>query len=150
MSERFMIAPAVYLILLKENKVLLQRRYNTGWADGLYTLLSGHVDSGEIPSEAMLREANEEGNITIETEHLQFSQTVYRSIPEGRTYVDFFFVSDTWEGEPKILETDKADDLAWFPLTELPENILDFVRQAIVDYRETQTRPLREVHAKQL
>lgn len=32
--ERFKVITAVHLILIENNKILLQRRYNTGYEDG--------------------------------------------------------------------------------------------------------------------
>ncbi len=33
-NERFTLRAAVYLILIKDGKTLLSRRFNTGWLDG--------------------------------------------------------------------------------------------------------------------
>ncbi len=68
--DYFTIIPAVYLILEKDNKILLLRRYNTGYNDGLYSLPSGHVEDGEFPIDALIREAQEEIGIIIAKEHL--------------------------------------------------------------------------------
>lgn len=47
-SERFLIRSAVYLILLKKNKILLARRFKTGWKDGHYSLVAGHIDGNNL------------------------------------------------------------------------------------------------------
>lgn len=44
---------------------------------------------------------------------------------------DYFFVATKWAGEPRICEPDKCDDLRWFPVDELPENMMHHVREAI-------------------
>ena len=36
--------PASYLVLMKENKVLLLRRFNTGYQDGNYSMITWHLD----------------------------------------------------------------------------------------------------------
>jgi 8-oxo-dGTP diphosphatase len=38
--------------------------------------------------------------------------------------VDFFFECWRWSGEPQILEPDKAVDLRWFGLRELPTPVV--------------------------
>jgi len=46
-------------------------------------------------------------------------------------YMDVYFAASAWKGEPKIAEPDKCDDLKWFPLAELPHNVLSYDRQAM-------------------
>ena len=43
-KERNKIIPASYAVLIKDNKVLLVRRFNTGYEDGKYSLPAGHVE----------------------------------------------------------------------------------------------------------
>lgn len=64
-NERFTLRCATYLLLIKSGKILLQRRFNTGWKDGKYTLISGHLDGQETIAQAMVREAEEEAGIPI-------------------------------------------------------------------------------------
>jgi len=55
--SRHMNIPASYLVLINdEEKVLLLRRYNTGFKDGMYSLVAGHVDEGENFTQALIRE----------------------------------------------------------------------------------------------
>lgn len=46
-NNRFTLRCAVYLVLIKNNKLLVQRRYKTAWMDGRYSLISGHLEGGE-------------------------------------------------------------------------------------------------------
>jgi len=46
-NERFILRCATYLLLIKSGKILFQRRFNTGWEDGKYTLISGHLEGDE-------------------------------------------------------------------------------------------------------
>lgn len=59
-NKRFKLIPSVYLILRQDDKVLLSRRANTGYQDGNYSLIAGHLDEDEIGTVAMTREAREE------------------------------------------------------------------------------------------
>ncbi len=133
-SERFLIRSAVYLILFKKNKILLSRRFNTGWMDGHYSLVAGHIDGNEPVSEAMIREAKEEAGVVIKKEDLQPATVIHRYYP-GQEYIDFFFVAKKWEGEPRIMESDKCDDMRWYDMDELPENLLPYVKEAVENYK---------------
>ncbi len=54
-----------YLMLLVDNKVLLQRRKD-GYYGGKYSLVAGHTEKGETVIEAIVREAKEESDIILE------------------------------------------------------------------------------------
>ena len=60
MGNQYDIKKASLTILEKEGKILMIRRYNTGFADGMYTLPSGKVDLEETFVEASHRETLEE------------------------------------------------------------------------------------------
>ncbi len=133
-SERFLIRAAVYLILLRGNKILLSRRFNTGWMDGKYSLIAGHLDGNESVSQAMLREAKEEAGITIKKNDLIPATVIHRRYP-GQEYIDFFFVTEKWVGDPKIMEPNKCDDMSWYSLGNLPKNLLPYIKEAIHNYQ---------------
>jgi 8-oxo-dGTP diphosphatase len=134
-KERHREVPASYLILIKEGKILLQRRFNTGYMDGSYSLPAGHLDKGETFTQCIVRETKEEIGIDIKPEDTKVAHLMHRFSgaewgDEGYR-IDVFFTSDKWSGEPKIMEPDKSDDLFWFDLDKLPDNMIPYVKQAI-------------------
>ncbi|MFB4158911.1 NUDIX domain-containing protein [Geomicrobium sp. JSM 1781026] len=124
---------AVHLFLIKEDHVLLLRRYNTGYEDGKYSVVAGHLDGDERVKEAMAREAKEEAGITIEEKDLHIAGVMHRKANDER--IDFFVSSDTWQGEIENMEPEKCDELAWFALDQLPENTIDYVQKALANFR---------------
>jgi 8-oxo-dGTP diphosphatase len=134
-DEKFTLRAAVYLILIKDGKTLLSRRFNTGWMDGKYSLVAGHLDGNEKVSDAMIREAFEEAGIKIAKKDLKPLKVLHRNAGD-REYMDFFFTTEKYEGTPKIMEPDKCDDMSWFPLNALPENILPYVKDVIENHND--------------
>lgn len=133
-TKRFLIRAAVYLIPLKENEILLARRFNTGWMDGMYSLISGHIDGNESVSTAMIREAYEEARIKLTKEDIEPATVLHRKSTE-QEYIDFFFVTRHWQGEPIIGEPDKCDELSWYPIDQLPESTLPYIKEALTYYK---------------
>lgn len=133
-NKRFTLQAACYLILIKEDKILLSRRYNTGWEDGKYTLISGHLEGNETVKQAMIREAKEEAGIIIKSVDLHMAHTMHRKSNDNLEYIDFFLIAEKWQGEPRIVEPEKCDDMRWFSLKNLPKNTLFHIRQAIENY----------------
>jgi len=128
----FKLIPAVHLFLVKDDKVLLLRRFNTGYEDGNYSVPAGHVDGGEEASKAMTREAAEETGIKIKKEALDLVHVMHRrKKDEGEERIDFFFKTEIWEGKIKICEPNKCDQLKWFKIDLLPNNVIPYVKHAI-------------------
>jgi len=123
----------VHLLFFREDQVLLLRRFNTGYADGQYSVPAGHLDGGETVIAAAAREAQEETGVRIEAEDILFSSVMHRI--EGDERVDFFVQVDQWQGEPVNTEPDKCDELRWVSINELPDNIIPYVKQAIRNHR---------------
>ena len=146
-KERFKITPAVYLVLMKENKILLSRRYNTGYFDNYYSFPAGHLDGEETLKQAMVREAKEEIGIVLDPSDLELIHTLNRKIP-GNERIDFFFTTKKWQGEPKIMESEKCNDLNWFELNNLPGNIIPYVKQAINSFLDNINYSEREGEEK--
>ena len=136
-GQRFTLHAAVYLILKKDNKILLLRRFNTGWRDGMYTLPAGHVDGNEAIVDCMAREAKEETGIIIDPKDLTVVHTVHQI--GDKEYIDFYLRTDRWKGTPSIKEPDKADDMQWFSLDDLPTNLLSIVKDVLQRTKNKET-----------
>jgi ADP-ribose pyrophosphatase YjhB (NUDIX family) len=131
-KERFKVIPSCYLILIQDNKILLSRRFNTGYEDGNYSFVAGHLDGGETIREGMVREAKEESNIDSNVNDLEVVHVMHRvSAFNEDERVDVFLQAKKWSGDIKIMESNKCDEIEWFPLDNLPKNIIPYIRQAI-------------------
>ncbi len=119
----------VHLLFIKNNNILLSRRHQTGYMDGWYSLPAGHLDGGEPVRHAAVREAREETGVTLQPEEITFACVLHRC--EDQERVDFFLHVGRWQGEPVNTEPEKCDDLRWFDLDRLPENLVPYVRRGV-------------------
>jgi mutator protein MutT len=132
MKLRNKAIPAVYILLEKDGQILLGRRCNTGYEDGNYQVPAGHVDEGELPTEAMIREVKEEIGISVSVDNLELVHLSYRPKHDNTdNRIDLFFRANKWNGEIKNMEPHKCDDLRWFSLDNLPENMTFHVKKAL-------------------
>ena len=130
-KERFTIRTAVYTVLIKDNKLHVQRRFNTGWQDGKYSLIAGHIEENETVTAATIREAREESGLALKPENLRVAHVMHRKSNDNIEYIDFFLMADKWEGEPSICEPEKCDEMKWVPLNNLPDKLLPYIKSAI-------------------
>ena len=135
MKKRHSIICASYLFLLQDNKILLLRRFNTGYEDGNYSIPAGHVDKGESISYSLIREIKEEIDIDIDKTNIELSHIMHRrAIETNDERLDFFFICKNWSGKVKNMEPHKCDDLTWCDVNKLPNNIISYIQDAISNY----------------
>ena len=130
----FLAPVAVHLLLVCDGKVLMLRRYNTGYQDGNYSVVAGHIDGGEELKAAMIREAREEAGIGIFPDDLTVVGVLH--LMQDDEYVSFFLHASKYSGEVANMEPDKCDDLSWFDIDDIPPNTIPYVRRAIQNYRD--------------
>ncbi len=125
---RFLTPSAAVVALLRQcggvTEVLLQRRKNTGFADGMWDLsCSGHVEQGESMLCAAMRECFEELGVTVSKQNLRFFAFLHKKDGEV-IYYNAYFVAQNFEGQPHICENAKCSELAWFDIKNLPDDLL--------------------------
>lgn len=134
-KDRFKIVPASYLVLMKDNKILMLRRFNTGFQDGKYGLVSGHLDGNETFKQCMIREAKEEAGIDLKEDYMEIVHAMHRremaNPVELRERIDLFIKVEKWQGKIRNMESEKCDGLSWFSLDNLPKNTIPYIKFAL-------------------
>jgi 8-oxo-dGTP pyrophosphatase MutT (NUDIX family) len=142
MKEHYKAPSAVILLLCKEQNgkkyVLLQRRQNTGFADGLWDFsCSGHVEYDEPMSAAAVREAKEELGIDLKPTDIRFMAMVHKRDREADlTYYNGYFYAESFSGTPHICEPEKCSDLWWCPIDNLPPDLIPDRLQAFKAWQD--------------
>ena len=126
--KRNKLPVVAHVFLLRSDTVLLVRRCNTGYEDGNYGPVGGHIDGNEPITQAAVRECKEEIGVEIIPTDLTFIGMAHYNSPTGEG-VDVFFKVTKWKGEPYPFS--ECDDLQWCSFDMLPENTIPFVRRAI-------------------
>ena len=121
-------------MLVRGGKILLSRRFQTGYEDGNYSLPAGHIEDNETLTDGTCREIREEIGIQLKPSDLRLVHVMHRKHFDIR--MDFFFTTDKTGLKPKNLEPNKSDDVSWFPITKLPDNTVPYIRAAIEHYRK--------------
>ena len=128
-SRHHAIPTGVHLILRRDGQVLLMRRANTGFFDGLFSLPGGHVEAGESIAMAAIREGREELGLELAEASLATVGVIHRLSDTNR--IDFFVEVERWQQEPIRAERDKCDLLDWYPERALPAPLVPYVRLAL-------------------
>lgn len=123
---------AVHIILMKDNKVLIQKRKGTKLWSGYFALPAGHIDAGENQYEALVREAKEELGIEIDINDIINEYVVLRRNYfeiDGKVlepYIDYYFEINKYKGKESIMENDKCDELLWVDINNLPDPFINY------------------------
>ena len=134
-KERFKYIGSAYLLLVKDNQILLLRRKNTGYMDDMYGLPAGHLEGNETAREGGAREFREEIGIETSPNDLEVVHVMHRKT-EFDERIDFFMTTKNYTGEVKNMEPEKCDDLTYFPISDLPDNIIPFTKEAILNFQK--------------
>ena len=135
--ERESFLSSIYLIIKnEEGQILLQRRRGSKLWSGFLALPAGHIDKGENVYEAAIREANEELGITFSVNDIVDTFVVMRRNTTLPSYYDVYFEIKNYSGVISIMEPEKCSQLVWNSLNELPDDMIDFEKEAILKNRD--------------
>jgi len=98
--------------------------------DGSLCPFGGHVEEGETPLVAMIREINEELGVTVKPEDIDFGCVAARNTPAGET-VAYEFIIRNKEYVFMNAEPEKCSELVWIDLNNLPHDIIDQFKEII-------------------
>ena len=125
----------VYLIPKRQAKTLLSIRKNTGYYDGYYSLVAGHVEHNESATTAMIREAEEEAGIILSPQNLKVVHMMHRKT--NRNNIDIFFECYDWQGNIENKEPEKCAGLEFHALDALPSNTIPYIRQVLLSFEDS-------------
>lgn len=118
------------VIIIKDGKTLLaQRKSHKALGGRQWGSAGGHVELGETPAQAAVREAREE--LGIEVGNLRFLICLDEQWNGDNHYVDFIFLADIISGDPKPMELEAVEAVGWFPLDDLPTPLFAPVQMAL-------------------
>ncbi len=133
MEERFKICCAVHLILIRDKKILLQRRCNPNkYGYGMLGMPSGHLEKGENVYDALKREMNEE--LGIEITSCEIVQIMNLN-GDTDVYDAYFFVCE-YKGQIENKEEDNTKSLEWHDINSDIENLMPYQKYALSKYLE--------------
>ena len=138
MNRELHLHAAVFAIFIRQNEknegeVFLIRRYNTGFCDGMYSLPAGHMEAGELPTDAMIREVEEEAGVVLQSQQMQLAALIHKPYRYdlGEMSVSYLFLIEEFDTDPHNAEPERCDHADWFPLSNLPETLQPFIRPVL-------------------
>ncbi len=125
---------ALFAIALLENKdqfLMVRRIANAPFGGGMYSLVGGKVDAGELGLHAIVREVYEETGLNIAQQNFELVHTFHRRGIESEFIALCFKADISHLPAPTNKEPDKHDDMRFFSINDLPEKMLSGHKQAI-------------------
>ncbi len=120
----------VLAVLTKGNDVLLIRRCNATFGNGLYSLVGGKLEHNEPVRRAIKREVLEEVALDIPESMFTLVHTFHRKGPQS-DFLALCFKADITTMHPINNEPLKHDDMQFFSIDALPITIVPAHAQAI-------------------
>jgi 8-oxo-dGTP diphosphatase len=101
-----------------------------GWMDGNLCPPGGHIEVGETPRIAAVREMKEELGVDLKLDDLEFIAAVARNTSEGETVAYEFAVRN--KGYTFMnAEPEKCSELVWVNPEALPDDTVDEFKEII-------------------
>ncbi len=127
---KHLVIPTTKVFIINGSKILLGRRANTNWMDGYLCPPGGHIEAGETPLLAAIREVHEELGVIVQAEDLEFACVAARNTTAGETVAYEFVIRDK-DYQFINTEPEKCSELVWIELDDLGAEIIDQFKQII-------------------
>lgn len=116
----------VHILLIRDERILLSLRRSGDKYDNRWHLPSGKLEAGESAAVGAVREAAEEIGVELEPAALRLVHVAHVTAPGRDARLGLFFRAEWWRGEPFNREPDKCYALRWFPLNDLPADLIEY------------------------
>lgn len=103
-------------LMIEEGKLFLLYRENEGW----WEVPGGKVETNESPTEAAVRETEEEAGVGVELKKPFYSGEFQK---DGEIFLWHGYIAEPQNGEPKARE-EKFSEQKWFDAGDLEEENL--------------------------
>lgn len=118
---------AAAVIVDGERVLMCHRHPDRQWYPDIWDLPGGHIEDGEQPHDALIRELEEELGIVVDAGSLERNCT----LRPGADLTIHVWVVRSWSGELFNRAPDEHDSIGWFLATEVAG--LDLPDRALVD-----------------
>ncbi len=112
------------VIIIRNGMVLLMKRKNAKYFDGVWSNSGGKVNDEESLEEAAIRETKEELGIGVK---IKKKIGDYKWLAkDGIKGIFTGFEAEIMSGKIRIVELHKCSEIKWFNLTNLPQQIAPY------------------------
>jgi 8-oxo-dGTP pyrophosphatase MutT (NUDIX family) len=143
-SHTLLVAAVIVHDEASRRVLLLRRGADSKFAPLLWDLPSGKADKGESVTAAAARELREETGLTVDPTSLTIAGIIHGAwgveAPNG--FLTVIFAACKWDGEPVNAEPRKHDQIAWFPASQVPADLVPDRREALLSYLRSPGDPV--------
>ncbi len=129
------IGVGVGAFILNENNELLLQKRAVPAEQGYWCIPGGRLEMFEVLKDAVIRETKEETDLDIEVIKL-IGVCDHIIKDENAHWVAMSYLCKIKSGIPKIMEPNKASDMKWFDLNNLPDKLTITTKKALADYKK--------------
>jgi len=139
MEEKKKVGAGVGVMVMRDGKILLGRRHGDLQkasselrGEGTWTMPGGKLEFGESFEDGARRETLEETGLRLNDVRII---CVNNDKNEYGHFVSIGLFSDTFDGEPEVMEPDQIVEWQWFTLDFLPSPLYSPSAKIIENYR---------------
>lgn len=119
------------IIVNKEGKILLEKRAPTKkQSPNKWALCAGHIEAGDIPENAIVREMKEEIGVDISIDELEFIKPAVRNIKFNDNLYNrafqytYFWITDKKESEFTV-QQEELTEVRYFDIEEVKNRVIN-------------------------
>jgi len=122
-----------HVLVHRNAEILFLKRRNTGYGDGCYSIVAGHIEPDEAAPDAAARELEEETGLSVTPDALRLVHVLQKFAASPR--LSFFFDLALPAGQqPLNREPDRCEALLWAPLSSPPTPLIPYVAATLRRY----------------
>ncbi len=128
-SEGLLHREVGVIVLNENNEMLLEKRTSTKkQSPNKWALCAGHIEAGDIPENAILREVKEEIGIDITQKDLEFLDVFRRDKKfnngqHNNTYIYIYIYKTNKKVEDYTIQIEELSEVKYFPISDIEKAI---------------------------